>query len=114
MDNQSALNEIYDTLSNIGVVETKREFYVDWLNRSEGYLRALKHYDKQPSADALAICSSKLKHYSKLLKQKNTTQMTELASVFAKYSTKLDLLICDNSTSKWMRLMEEKAKATVH
>ena len=47
MNNQTALNEIYDTLSNIGVVETKREFYVDWLNRSEGYLRALKHYDKQ-------------------------------------------------------------------
>ena len=44
----------------------------------------------------------------------NTTQMAELASVFANYSTKLDLIICDNSTSKWMRLMEEKAKATVH
>jgi len=114
MNNQSALNEIYDTLSNIGVVETKREFYEDWLNRSEGYLRALKHYDKQPSADTLAVCSSKLKHYSKLLQQKNTTQMTELASVFANYSTKLDLIICDNSTSKWMRLMEDKAKATVH
>jgi len=37
-----------------------------------------------------------------------------LASVFANYSSKLDLIICDNSTSKWMRLMEDKAKATVH
>ena len=45
---------------------------------------------------------------------KNTAQMTELASVFANYSTKLDLIICDNSTSKWMRLMEDNAKATVH
>ena len=78
MDNQTALNEIYDTLSTIGVVDTKREFYIDWLNRSEGYLSALKHYDKQPSADALAICSSKLKHYSKLLQQKNNTKMIEI------------------------------------
>ena len=109
MNNQTALNEIYNTLSNIGVVDTKREFYIDWLNRSEGYVRYLKHNNKQPSTDALAVCSSKLKHYSKLLQQKNTTQMTELASVFANYSTKLDLIICDNSTSKWMRLMEEKA-----
>ena len=114
MNNQTALNEIFNTLSNIGIVDTKREFYEDWLNRSEGYVRYLKHAKKQPSTDALAVCSSKLKHYSKLLQQKNTAQMTELASVFAKYSTKLDLLICDNSTSKWMRLMEEKAKATVH
>jgi len=113
MNNQTALNEIFNTLSNIGIVDTKREFYEDWLNRSEGYVRYLKHANKQPSTDALAVCSSKLKHYSKLLQQKNTTQMTELASVFSNYSTKLDLIICDNSTSKWMRLMEDKAKATV-
>ena len=117
MDNQTALNEIYDTLSTIGVVDTKREFYIDWLNRSEGYVRYLKHNNKQPSTDALAICSSKLKHYSKLLQQKNTTKMIELASVFTTYSTKLDLMICDNSTSKWMKQMNERteiAEKTVH
>ena len=55
MNNQTALNEIYDTLSNIGIVDTKKEFYKDWLNRSEGYVRYLKHNNKQPSSDALAI-----------------------------------------------------------
>jgi hypothetical protein len=114
MNNQTALNEIYDTLSNIGVVDTKREFYEDWLNRSEGYVRYLKHNNKQPSTDALAICSSKLKHYSKVLQQKNTSKMMELASVFATYSTKLDLMICDNSTSKWMELMNDKSNTIVH
>ena len=44
MDNQTALNEIYDTLSTIGVVDTKREFYIDWLNRSEGYVRVSQAY----------------------------------------------------------------------
>ena len=114
MNNQTALNEIYDTLSNIGVVDTKREFYEGWLNRSEGYVRYLKYNNKQPSTDALAICSSKLKHYSKVLQQKNTSKMMELASVFATYSTKLDLMICDNNTSKWMKLMNDKSNTTVH
>ena len=100
MNNQTALNEIYDTLSNIGVVDTKREFYEDWLNRSEGYVRYLKHNNKQPSTDALDIYTSKLKHYSKVLHQKNTTKTMELASVFATYSTKLDLIIFNNSSSK--------------
>ena len=114
MNNQTALNEIYDILSNIGIVDTKKEFYKDWLNRSEGYVRYLKHNNKQPSTNALAICSSKLKHYSKVLNQKNTSKMTEWASVFATYSTKLDLMICDNSTSKWMELMNKKAHTTAH
>ena len=56
MNNQTALNEIFNTLSNIGIVDTKREFYEDWLNRSEGYVRYLKHAKKQPSTDALAVC----------------------------------------------------------
>ena len=29
MNNQTALNEIYDILSNIGIVDTKKEFYKD-------------------------------------------------------------------------------------
>ena len=114
MNNQTALNEIYDTLSNIGIVDTKKEFYKDWLNRSEGYVRYLKHNNKQPSSDALAIYSSKLKHYSKVLNQKNTSKMTEWASVFATHSTKLDLIICNNSASKWMELVNERVHTTIH
>lgn len=114
MDNQITLNEIYNKLSSIGVVDSKREFYKDWLNRSEGYVRWLKHSNKQPSADTLAICSSKLKHYSRLLTQKKDTKFVELASVFSDYSTKLDVMIFDNSTTKWMELMEDDSNKTVH
>ena len=114
MDNQITLNEIYNKLSSIGVVDSKREFYKDWLNRSEGYVRWLKHTNKQPSADTLAICSSKLKHYSRLLTQKKDAKFVELASVFSDYSTKLDLMIFDNSTTKWMELMEDDSNKTIH
>ena len=109
MSNQTALNEIYHKLSEIGVVDTRKEFYEDWLNRSEGYLRALKHSNKQPSADALAICSSKLKHYSRLLTQRKGNRFVELATLFNDYSYKLDVLITENSKTKWMDMMEKKA-----
>ena len=75
-------------------------------------MRYLKHNNKQPSTDALEKCSSKLKNYSKLLQKKKTTKMIELASVFTTYSTKLDLMICDNSTSKWMKQMNERTERT--
>ena len=113
MDNHT-LNEIYSTLSAVGIVDSKREFYKDWMNRSEGYVRWLKHSKKEPSADTLAICSSKLKHYSRLLRQKKGTQFIELASVFSDYSTKLDLMIFDNSKTKWMELMENETNNTIH
>ena len=113
MDNHT-LNEIYSTLSAVGVVDSKREFYKDWMNRSEGYLRWLKHSNKEPSADTLAICSSKLKHYSRLLTQKEDAKCVELASVFDDYSTKLDIIIFDNSKTNWMELMENDSNKTVH
>ena len=102
MDNQTALNEIFNTLSNIGIVDTKREFYEDWLNRSEGYVRYLKHANKQPSTDALAVCSSKLKHYSLLLEK---SHHTHLASDFTTYSKKLDEVIFENAQLKWLDLI---------
>ena len=114
MSNQTALNEIYSKLSEFGIVDTRKEFYEDWLNRSEGYLRALKHSNKQPSADALAICSSKLKHYSRLLTQRKGSKFVELASLFNDYSYKLDVLISENSKTKWMDLMEKKSDETIH
>ena len=39
--------------------------------------------------------------------------MIELASVFASYSTKIDLTISDNSTSNWMELIDEKSKYSI-
>ena len=76
-------------------MDTKREFYEDWLNRSEGYVCYLKHNNKQPSTDALAICSSKLKHYSKVLQQKNTSKMMELAMFCSTNLVKSERNLCD-------------------
>jgi hypothetical protein len=114
MDTQLTINEIYNRLSDIGIVDTKKEFYRDWLNRGESYFRCLKQKNKQPSADTLAICSSKLKHYSTLLQQKNQHQYSVLAKEFSAYSSQLDTLIFNNSKTKWLELMEEDKERTLH
>lgn len=107
MDTKQTINELYQNLHAKGIVSTRKEFYNDWLNRSECYFRYLKLKDKKPSSDALAICSSKLKHYSILLKQNHHAV---LADEFATYSNKLDAMIFSNSKTKWMDLMNSEAE----
>lgn len=54
------LNEIFETLSGVGVVSTEGEFSQDWLGYSESYLRTLRFKNAEPSMGALAICSVRL------------------------------------------------------
>jgi hypothetical protein len=54
------LNEIFETLSGVGVVSTEGEFSQDWLGYSESYLRTLRFKNAEPSMGVLAICASRL------------------------------------------------------
>ena len=54
------LNEIFETLSGVGVVSTEGQFSIDWLGYSESYLRTLRFKNAEPSMGALAICSVRL------------------------------------------------------
>jgi len=106
LDTTNTINELYKTLHSKGIVATRKEFYEDWLNRSECYFRYLKFKNKSPSADALAICSSKLKHYSSLLEQHNYKY---LANEFHIYSQRFDELISTNGKLKWLNFVENKS-----
>ena len=70
MQTKAVFDDTYKLLNSIGAVESKKEFYKDWLNRSDSYFRCLRFKNKQPSTQILALCSSKLKHYSTVLIQK--------------------------------------------
>ena len=106
MDTTTTLNELYKILHSKGIVATRKEFHKDWLNRSECYFRYLKSKNKLPSADTLAICSSKLKHYSLLLAK---TQHKNLARDFTSYSKRLDEVIFANAQLKWVELMQNSS-----
>lgn len=54
------INEIFETLSGVGVVSTEGEFSQHWLGYSESYLRTLRFKNAEPSMGALAICSIRL------------------------------------------------------
>jgi hypothetical protein len=54
------VNEIFETLSGVGVVSTEGEFSQDWLGHCESYLRTLRFKNAEPSMGVLAICASRL------------------------------------------------------
>ena len=111
---QTLLNDIYDNLSAQRIVDTKKEFAETWLNRSNSYLRQLKHSHKQPSADALAICSSKLKYYSKLIQTTYPNKHIDLTNSFDEYATRIDNMIFSNSKTKWLKQLEQSNDNTIH
>ncbi|WP_395002708.1 DUF6626 family protein [Cypionkella sp.] len=114
MTAQILLNDIYNNLNAQSIVDTKKEFYETWLNRSNSYLRYLKHTHKQPSADALAICSSKLKYYSKLIKTKYPNKHNDLTNSFDNFANQIDNIIFSNSKAKWLKLLEHTNDTTIH
>lgn len=61
------LNRVRDELTSMGVVRNETEFCVGWLGRGVGYMRTLRHLGQDPSAEALAILTSKLAHYTQRL-----------------------------------------------
>ena len=114
MEAKAVFDDTYKLLNSIGAVASKKEFYKDWLNRSDGYFRCLRFKNKQPSTQTLALCSSKLKHYSIVLTQKTDDDSKQLANSFASLAKKFDAIIYSTSKAKWMDLMEENASETIH
>jgi hypothetical protein len=110
---KSVFTETFELLNSIGVVQTQNEFCVDWLNRSESYFRCLRFHKRQPSTQTIAICSSKLKHYSRLLEAKADDKSKLLANNFSNLSQNLDDVIFTASKSKWMNTVNEKVNTTV-
>ena len=113
-DNTSAIKELYKTLASVGIVENLKEFNEDWLNRGEGYLRYLKHNKKQASVSALAICSSKLKHYSRLMRKSQKQRYSDLIDAFEKNANRFDTMIMEQSHIKWADKMASMEGRTIH
>lgn len=67
---KSVINDVFDYLKQIKAVDSESEFSKDWLGRSESYMRTLRFKNAQPSVGTIAICASKLQHYSNALKAK--------------------------------------------
>lgn len=98
---KTVLNEVFDYLKEIKAVDNESEFSVDWLCKSESYMRSLRFKKTQPSIGTLAICANKLAYYGKRLKeQKKHNRISEQMMNFS--------LACQNqigkrSSEQWMK-----------
>lgn len=61
------LSDVFLLLREMEVVSSESEFCMDWLGRSECYLRTLRFKGSEPSIATLAICASKLQYYAGLM-----------------------------------------------
>ena len=66
---ETVLAEVYETLRDVGVVQSESEFSRDWLGRSECYLRTVRFKHSQPSISSIAVCASRLEHYGRRMQQ---------------------------------------------
>ena len=71
------LHEVRDVLKQSNAIVNEREFCERWLGKSECYMRTLRFNTIEPSADALATVSNKLRYYS------DQMQMSEQTDLFA-------------------------------
>ena len=71
------LHEVRDVLKQSNAIVSEREFCERWLGKSECYMRTLRFNTIEPSADALATVSNKLRYYS------DQMQMSEQTDLFA-------------------------------
>ena len=71
-------------------------------------MRVINFYQKSPSTNSLAVCSSKLKHYSEALKRKADKDSRKLASDFDVLSARLESAMYQQSKHVWMTQMAEQ------
>lgn len=76
------LEAVRDELIECEAVSSGREFCQSWLAKDESYLRVLRFHQTDPSAEALAICASKLGYYALRLEQKRSAQSQRLGQSF--------------------------------
>ena len=66
---KTILDEVYEELRAMQLTPSERVFCIEWLGRSECYMRTLRFENQSPSIATIAICASKLQHYGERMVQ---------------------------------------------
>jgi hypothetical protein len=96
------LEAVRDELIECEAVSSGREFCQSWLAKDESYLRVLRFHQTDPSADALAICASKLGYYALRLEQSEQPSHKDWANRFIKLRSQCLHAIEMQARAKWM------------
>ncbi len=95
------LEEIKRELMAANAVTGEEEFCVGWLGKNASYMRTLRFQNLQPSADALAICASKLNYYKTKLEQSSEARHRDWAERFGALYAKCILALNEQAEAKW-------------
>jgi len=98
---KTVLDEVFELLKQIGAVSSESEFSRDWLARSECYMRTLRFKQANPSVVTLAICASKLQHYTSCMTV--TDAHAKLGKQFIKLSQHCHTQINMDAKGWWER-----------
>ena len=80
---KTVLDEIKHALMAANAVDGEQEFCVAWLGKNASYMRVLRFQQLQPSADALAVCASKLNYYTQRLERSSDRKHKQWAQGLA-------------------------------
>ncbi len=96
------LEQVRDELITCSVVSSHREFCQSWLAKDASYLRVLRFHNTQPSADALAICASKLGYYAKHLENSAKPEHQDWVVRFEDLRQLCQQALETQARTKWM------------
>jgi hypothetical protein len=96
------IQQIRDELIACAAVSSTAEFCRSWLAKDASYLRVLRHNQTAPSADAFAICASKLGYYAHQLAKSENTEHQLWAKRFVKLRSLCHQAMEQQSRAKWM------------
>ena len=97
---ETILDEVYRELRAMGLARSENAFSVEWLGRSECYMRTLRFEQQPPSIATIAICASKLQHYGERMVQ--TEQYKAAGKRFLQLSEQCHTEINRDAAATWL------------
>ena len=98
---KTVLDEIKQALMAANAVQGEQEFCVAWLGKNASYMRVLRFQQLQPSADASAVCASKLNYYRQRLEGSSDSKHVQWAERFAVLHRKCTTALNEQARIKW-------------
>jgi len=96
------LETVCAELKACNAITSNREFCESWLAKDQSYLRVLRFHRTEASADALAICASKLGYYAHNLSKSDKPEHQKWVERFEQLRSMCLQAMEQQAKTKWM------------
>jgi len=98
---EGLLEQVCATLQEANLIRGEKEFCLQWLAKSECYMRTLRFNSIEPSAEALATLGSKLGYYANELARRNDSTAQHWSIVLTELRTKTQAALETRVRQRW-------------